>query len=291
MSSLCKWLIAAGLGVALSPTMLGADKAALVQRLHNAAESSSIDDPALKPWHLKLSVQLYDQKGNPSERGTIEEWWTSDAYKRTYAVPSYSATEISVHDSVYRSKGQPTVPYLLDAALRLVVHPIMAGETVDNSVLKMQTQSFGKLDLDCIILSQRGHTPIPLFPGAVPTYCLDPGMDQLRLSWLDPEVSAIGKVALFQGRRVGVVSSISIYGAKAISLHVDELEEKSFESSIFDRSSGLDDRSDDPVWVNSSAIANSVVRKIMPPTYPFLAQAHGISGTVMLVATLEKTDT
>jgi len=112
-------MVAAGLGVALSPAAFAEDSSALAKRLHNAAEASSLDDPALKPWHLKLDVQLYDAKGKPSEQGTIEEWWSPDADKRVYATPSYSATEILDKQGMHRTTGRAAPPYLLDAIRKL----------------------------------------------------------------------------------------------------------------------------------------------------------------------------
>jgi len=50
------------------------DTAPLGERLHRADAGSSIDDPQMKPWYLKLSFQLFDGKGAATETGTIEEW-------------------------------------------------------------------------------------------------------------------------------------------------------------------------------------------------------------------------
>jgi hypothetical protein len=71
------------------------DAVALVERVHRATAVNSIDDSPLKPWHLKMSFQLYDAKGNPTERGTIEEWWAEPSKEKTvYTSPSYTSTEI-----------------------------------------------------------------------------------------------------------------------------------------------------------------------------------------------------
>jgi hypothetical protein len=39
-----------------------------------AAPFYNFSDPALKPWHLKATYQLYDEKGKPAEEGTFEYW-------------------------------------------------------------------------------------------------------------------------------------------------------------------------------------------------------------------------
>ena len=82
------------------------DSAVLVERLHRATAVNSIDDSQLKPWHLKMSFQLYDAKGNPTEKGTIEKWWAELSREKTvYTSPSYTSTEIRTKDGFYRSKG------------------------------------------------------------------------------------------------------------------------------------------------------------------------------------------
>ena len=70
-------LIAAPCGSAATP-----DPSALVARLQAAHQDSSLDDAALKPWHLKLKVQLFDEKGKATGDGTIEEWWSSPDRER-----------------------------------------------------------------------------------------------------------------------------------------------------------------------------------------------------------------
>jgi hypothetical protein len=42
-----------------------------------AAPFYDFNSPDLKPWHLKATYQLYDEKGKPGEQGTYEYWWAS----------------------------------------------------------------------------------------------------------------------------------------------------------------------------------------------------------------------
>lgn len=45
----------------------------------------------LKPWHLKASYQLYDEKGKPSEQGTYEYWWVSPEVCRRFRIAFWPA--------------------------------------------------------------------------------------------------------------------------------------------------------------------------------------------------------
>jgi hypothetical protein len=83
--------VGAGTLLALAGHALAEDRTVLAERLHRAIVINSIDDPHLNPWHLKLSFQLFDDKGQATEKGEIEEWWASPtAYKTVYASPSYT---------------------------------------------------------------------------------------------------------------------------------------------------------------------------------------------------------
>lgn len=54
-----------------------------------AAPFYDFSDPALKPWHMKVTYQLYDEKGKPSEQGTYEYWWASpQVHRSTWNRPS-----------------------------------------------------------------------------------------------------------------------------------------------------------------------------------------------------------
>ena len=47
----------------------------LVSRLEEAAVASSLDAPAVNPWHLKMAFTLYDSQGKNPMDGDLEEWW------------------------------------------------------------------------------------------------------------------------------------------------------------------------------------------------------------------------
>jgi hypothetical protein len=65
------------IGVVLLPLVVGAQVPPIpspLERLQQVTAVTSLDDPAVKPWHLKLALQFFDHKGTPAGVGTIEEW-------------------------------------------------------------------------------------------------------------------------------------------------------------------------------------------------------------------------
>ena len=66
----------------------------LLDRLSTAARLSTLFDPTLKPWHLKIDFDLLAPKGAVHEHGTFEEAWAApDPFPTTMNAPGYTATE------------------------------------------------------------------------------------------------------------------------------------------------------------------------------------------------------
>lgn len=132
----------------LCSTFSLAQKPEAVDRLRRAQLVNVLDDAALKPWHLKLSFQLFDTKGKPSEQGAIEEWWQSPTvHKTAYSSPSYSGVEIQTNDGLYFSKGASAVPYLLEYTLKQIVHPMPQQQDIDESKPELRKEGSGRFPL------------------------------------------------------------------------------------------------------------------------------------------------
>ena len=262
-------------------------KTELAKRLHHAAEMNSLDDPSLKPWHLKLDVQLFDESGRPSEEGTIEEWWTPEKDKRMYATPSYTATEIWDGKTLYRTSGSANVPYLLDAVRRIVVHPFVPPEMIDKSDLELKTVAFGKTKLDCILLAKTEAAIFSTGAGMVQTYCFNKDGDQLRSSWLNPEIDLVLGTGSFQGKTVHVSSSVVVFDKNAVSERVETLSGFTPDDATFAHDSGFEDRTGGPVWLSPGEAAGLSLKKVVPK-YPEKAKANHVAGTVLMEANIGK---
>lgn len=207
------------------------DKATFQARLDRVDASTRLDDPALKPWYLKLNIQLYDDTGKPSEKGTIEEWWAGpNLYKQIFTSPSYTATFLVNKDGKFRTTGAVEPPYLMEMLLRQVVHPMpRADETAGltpqlikttNTSQQLMTASAGMPE--CIMLSRAmrkmAYPPVGLFP----TFCMVPGKDILQVTY-DNGIFMVARGSLggFQQKIVPVdvkigLSCVTTIGVKRI---------------------------------------------------------------------------
>ena len=67
-------------------------------------------DANLKPWHMKVSFQLNDDKGSPVKEGVFEYWWASPkVYRSTWKVGDAVHSEWHTSDgsSLIQSTGEP----------------------------------------------------------------------------------------------------------------------------------------------------------------------------------------
>ena len=266
-------------------SLRGEDKAALTQRLRKAALESSIDDPALKPWHLKLTFQLLNKKGD-TEEGSVEEWWSAEDDKRVYTSPSYKATEIRRGKEIYRTKGQGSAPYLLELLRDEIVHPLADDEEMEKSVPDLRTQNFGKVKLDCIMLDHPiknvAYPPLGLFP----TYCLNQDDDRLRISvrYASEDVArnTIGK---FQDRGVPIDLAVTIQSVTVAKAHIAILAAASPDKNFFEPDESLQSQNTAATPLNGGVIAG---RKLSGdvPFYPDVDKQNHTSGTVHLHAVI-----
>jgi len=163
----------------------GEDKAALQARLDRVNKLTTLDDPALKPWTMKLSFQLDDDNGKPKEQGTIEEWWAGPStYKIAIVSPSYTATSIVNHEGRFRTAGAADTPYLLEVLERQMVHPMpSASEVSELAPQTIKIEGATGPAPECIMLSETmRNLPFPSI-GLFPTYCMVPGKDLLQVSY------------------------------------------------------------------------------------------------------------
>jgi hypothetical protein len=118
--------------IAITNFLSAEDAESPADSMRRAAELNSLDAASMEPWHLKISFQLFDAKGEAAETGTVEEWWKSPSlHKTVYTSPSYTSTEVQTADGLYRSKDASSPPDLLSLILQQVVHPISEKEIAD----------------------------------------------------------------------------------------------------------------------------------------------------------------
>jgi TonB family protein len=260
------------------------DTVALKDRLTAAGKTTAIDEAGLNPWYLKIEVQLYDEKGKPSEQGTAEEWWAAPGRdKRVYNLPSYKATEVRKDGRVFRSQGTSYPPTMLEQLLQQVVHPMPQSTEILTSEPEIRKLNFGKVPLECLMLSQpiKGLKSLPI--GLFPTYCFDPGKDSLRITYeFGTQLTVRNDIGRFQQKLVPIDVVVRSGELMMASGHVTALKGQAITGADLP-TDGLIVERDQTVTLTREAMATKLLSR-PDPKYPEGAKQRHISGTVVLHA-------
>jgi hypothetical protein len=236
-----------------------AQDAALLKRLQDAEQAQSLDDAALMPWHLKLSVQLNDPKGKPAETGTIEEWWVGPGkFRRVYAFPSYSATELGIGDKLLRTTGRTQPPYLMRQLLEDELHPVRLALATDHFRPELRSERVEKTLLDCIVLHPPGVSTVD--PDQFPRYCFKPGDTLLLLKREFTQTDTVEQAGTFQGRFAAAALGIVMARIEVASQRIDSLSLTTEAEARLDATDGLTEVRNDPVPVPPDPDGPDVIR-------------------------------
>jgi TonB family protein len=263
------------------------DAAKLTERLHAADTGSSLDSPDLKPWHLKMTVQLFDETGKATDTGTIEEWWAGPGTdRREYKTGTYSATEVRTDNKLYRTKDAGSPPYYQELLREQVVHPMPKTVEVDGSTPEVRKERFGEVFLDCIMLSQPikrfGLLPLGLFP----TYCFDPGKDVLRASFeFGQQMVLRNSLEEFQGKAIARDVAVRSGTTVVATAQVVKLEGVVPPDEKFAVSDDLLATSPGAVRVSSGVVAANLLTR-PGPIYPESAKKNHTEGAVIMHAVI-----
>ena len=213
------------LAIAVAPFARAEDTGALQSQLKKAADLSTPNDAALKPWHAKLSIQLYDLKGNPAGTGTAEEWWMApNNEKRVFAFPSYQGTEIITSDGIYRSANLVSEPMLVATVLNQFINPMAAEDKTSGFKPTGRTLQLAGVTLPCVMLAKSNSRVANQPIGFYPSWCTEPGKDALRVFVDDGGIATIRNgISSFQGKDIPVDVGVSFNGIVLANGHLEDI--------------------------------------------------------------------
>jgi protein TonB len=254
-------------------------------RLLTAATHARLDAHGLKPWHLKLDVALYDSKGNNPVAGTIDRWNADNGNRTTFTFGDATRTVLNNGDKFYLSHSGPEVPAMADGVLDAVLRPGPSSHDMETSSPDAEKENFGKVQLDCVMLTESIHHNGPIALGLFPTYCMDLGAPVLRASFNTGSFSILrNNISEFQGHDVAR-SLLFVQGQKT---HVAEATVSMLETFTPSADQFAPDASMTPApallpRIPGGAMAGHILNKVAP-IYPVSDRQAHISGTVVLHA-------
>lgn len=254
-------------------------------------------DPALKPWHLKASYQLYDLKGNPAEQGTWEYWWASPKVRRS----SWTRTGATRTDwwtaggALYRIESGKPLRYFERTLETVLLSPLPPRGVLDSGRLKLVLKMIpeGQSKLACVGTTlqweQNGKLQAP--SSATPQYyCFEPSTLELRMTYSNSITAQFGQIVKTQGRYLARQVVISVGKQKVLSISVDKTDG-------IDPSDAMLSPASDAVLAHAvvsrpssgqsddNVTKGSLVKKTQP-VYPMIAKMAHEQGVVVLGAVI-----
>ncbi len=248
--------------------------------------------PELKPWHLKATYQLYDEKGNPREPGTYEYWWVSpqvhrSTWKRGSAISTDWYTAGGKHAHQETGEHIEFFEYALQRAL-LEPLPGSADLDPDKASLSRETISSGGVTLPCIMVSpltpqQRHAKAVP--PGLFPTYCFDPQSPILRARYSFGNLSTqFSHIVNMEDRYLAREITVSDSNRKILTAQVETITlVEPDDPALTPPADAADATQEKSLRISSEVMAGMLLAR-QPPVYPQDARNAHASGTVVLRA-------
>ncbi|MGO9325135.1 MAG: TonB family protein [Terracidiphilus sp.] len=250
-----------------------------------AAPFYDFSDPTLKPWHLKASYQLYDDKGNPSEQGTFEYWWVSPkVYRSTWSRPSASHThwQTAGGTEAYVETGE-RLRYFEENLSSDLFSPLPTAAEIDPTKIRLLRNKIKLVGENLVCVSEKptkGEEPSDF--RVLPTECFDAVLPVERFS-LDSQgvvATAYDNVVSFQGKFLTHSVQITVGKQKLFSASVDSV-------GVLDASDPAlippQDATFKPDAVQSKGRVDiGSLMKTKPLDFPAFAREQGVQGTVVV---------
>ncbi|HTW46649.1 MAG TPA: energy transducer TonB [Acidobacteriaceae bacterium] len=242
-----------------------------------------------KPWHIHASFQVLDDKKQPVDSGTLEEWWAgAEKYKIALESRRIRQTRyvLGGRIAIVGSQMEPDYPFnLMIPALQ---NPLPDEAWAALMTLSWQHTRMRDEELDCIV-AQSPLTDTARNGSGESRYCFQQSSPAVRLSFLGATSYAYDSITQFDGRFVAQGIRIASAGklASEVDVHVDSLDDLGPVSNADFSPPVAGAGSAEPLGIPGRVIqGNRISGK--EPKYSGSARARRIQGTVVLLATIGK---
>jgi TonB family protein len=261
--SVSRLLILSSLLLAISVSLPSLAQTTLRQQIDTLTAATSLDRDGIQPWHMRLSFDLLDLKGQPQESGTIEEWWAGPNRARV-VIKSPSLNEIL--PGTRATDGRKA--YLVDLLLKETVHPMPGLKYLDGFDITAGPKNFGQKALSCISLDYKNDG------GPSNELCTDPENEALRILIFGGIRShALNELDTFGSTQIAKSHTIAYLGHAAIKGHIESIEPFDPDHSTLELG---------PIASSQDGVSPPRLLTRITPIYPMQARESDQSGFAVL---------
>jgi len=195
-----------------------------------AAQVNGLDAPGLKPWHILVSFDKYDEDGDNVDSGTYEEFWVgASQYRLTYTSQDFAQTDFATENGLFRT-GNEKWPGELQTRVRdEFVRPMFRELDLRFAKPEKKMRDFGKVQLPCVMLRGTGGNMV-VSDNGLAAFCFEPNSLMLRYSKGGMASGTVwhqivyDRIVRFQGRYVAGDIQVMRGGKPFLKLHLEKLE-------------------------------------------------------------------
>jgi hypothetical protein len=195
-----------------------------------AAQVNGLEAAGLKPWHILVSYDKFDEDGDNVDSGTYEEFWLSPKqYRLSFTSHDFTQTDFATETGLYRT-GDLKWPGELQTRVRdEFLRPMFRELNLQFSRPEKKMRDFGKVQLPCVMLRSTSGNMVNSDSGLA-AFCFEPNSLILRYSKGGMASGTIwdqivyDKIVRFQGRYVASDVQVKRGGKQFLKLHLESLE-------------------------------------------------------------------
>jgi TonB family protein len=248
-----------------------------------AAKTNGLCGDDVKPWHLKVTYKSFDQLGDITDQGTYEEFWVSPKkFKRIFTGKAFAQTEYGTEKGIMVSGEQNSIGSSMTQLRGELVGPMPSPESIQRMSVDLKQKEIADSKFDC--LSQ--ITSAGIHFGT--TWCLDTLKPILLITAPQQGAQIVhNSIGRFQDRYIAQDLMFVQESKTVFDAHLDSIEVlKTIDEALF-----LPPADATPkritVTIAGGVMVGMLLKKV-PPEYPLYAKEVGITGTVVLQATINK---
>jgi TonB family protein len=247
------------------------------------AKTNGLAGDDIKPWHLKVSYTLIDDKSEAGEQKSYEEFWVGDKkFKRIYSSKASTVTEYGTEKGILVSGGE-TMEEMGEMVRRELLNPLPFLSVVEKNSFVARDVDAGGSKLTCVSFKDGQGNPTGQ------AWCMEATLSVLRVHAAAGGIQIIrNRILQSQGRYVAGELKFLRDHKPFLTAHVESIEPlANLDEAFFTPPADAVPAKPHKIAI-SAGVAVGMIQQKIQPVYPAEAKAAGVSGTVVLQATISR---
>lgn len=261
--------------------------------LSSAAQVNGLDAAGLKPWHIVVGYDVFDDDGDNVGDGRYEEFWVGPKqYRIIYTSKDFTQTDVATDHGLYRSGNQAWPGELQTRVRDEFVRPMFREMNIAYGKLEKTSLDFGQMKLPCVQFRRTEASPfIVISPYGSPAFCFGPNSLMLRYIKGGTSPITVGnkilyqKIVRFQNRFVPSEVQVMRVGKKFLEMRLQTLESIPDVASVDFTPAQNATLVGGKITIDSEVMLLDYLLHMENPKYP---QVPGKSGTASIKVVVRK---